>query len=78
MGEIHVCRGTGRFFMARAKWPKYQRMNWTGPKRRTEKKALQDMVREWDRQTYIPYNYADVVMCADYYEPVVVSALRRK
>ena len=76
MGELHICRGVNRHFIARCKWPRYRRMNWVGPKRQTEKAALQDMVREWDK-CGIPYSYADVVFCADYYEPVVIAALRR-
>ncbi len=77
MSEVHICRGTGTFFMARCRRYGARKWSWLGPKRNTEIRALHDMVREWNSAA-VNYIEADVMMAADYYEPLTLAALRRK
>lgn len=77
MSSIHVCVGTGRFFMARCRLPRARRWSWLGPKRQTKKSALMDMVRQWEK-TRLRYIEAEVMMAADHYDPITVATLRHK
>jgi hypothetical protein len=75
VSEIHICRGTGRYYRARMRRPFGRRAAWMGPKRKTLKTAINDMVRQWNTQSGIQYIEADVILCADYYDPRPVAKL---
>lgn len=70
----NICRGTNVRYTARVRLP-YQR-NWQMLMvRQSLNLALADLAREmgcWSR-----YTRGDVIMTADYYDPVVVMEMRR-
>jgi len=66
---VHICRGTNRYFRARTRCAGARKCSWIGPRQKSMDTACKDMVRQWGKGHY---HEADVIMCADYYDPVRV------
>ena len=73
---VHVCKPTGQHFRAMLRKSGDRRYLWTfvGPKRKHEKAAMQDAVREWSKGGYAQ---GVVSLCADWYEPLPVFVFRK-
>jgi hypothetical protein len=80
--KIHVCRGTGRFYLAR--WRSRGQRHWT-----VLETANGKMVRYRDAAAALralsraapgmpDFYHGDVTLCADYYEPTSVYEIWRK
>jgi hypothetical protein len=78
VSKMHICRGTGRYFQARCRMPGTHKWDWLGPKRKSSLRALQDMVRKWDKDVGRRHIEANVIMVLDWYGPTTIASLRRK
>ena len=70
-----ICRGTNMQYQARAHWPGDRTYQCVGKPTRSYKVALRRMA---DAFATREYNRADVLMWADYYDPVMLCELVRK
>jgi hypothetical protein len=66
-----VCSGTGRFFVARARYFGYQKYEVLS-RHRTKNAAVMAMAKAFNSGRY---KRADVLLCADYYDPYQVCEL---
>ena len=75
-GDIWVCTGSGREFIARVHHRGAHEYKVVS-RHRSEKAAIMSMAKAFaaDRHNFL--NRADVLFCADYYDPVQVCELRR-
>ena len=71
---VWICRGTNVRYRARVRWEGYQRYNLVGPPTRSYRVALIRMAKEFATGRY---KRGDVIMTADYYDPVQVCELTR-
>lgn len=69
-----ICRGVNVQYRARARWPGYHRYQLIGKPTRSYKVALRRMA---DAFATGKYKRADVLMSADYYDPVMLCELVR-
>jgi hypothetical protein len=70
--EIHICRGVGTKYRARVRLYGYRRYRLVGKDRRTFEAALRDLCRAFKPGLY---KRGDVLMSADYYDPIQVVEL---
>ena len=69
-----ICGGTGRYYVARTHWHGYKKWN-VKSQHVSYNAAVKAMALAFvqDRSC----NRADVILCADYYDPIQVCELRR-
>lgn len=75
MSDVHICIGVGKMYQARAR--RLGCRNWIliGEPTTSYDEAVIDMATAFAAHDY---KRADVIMCADYYEPIRVCELVRK
>ena len=72
---LTICTGSNQRYLARTRWHGYQRYRPVGKPTRSYKVAVMRMARAFvDDQTA---KRADVIMWADYYDPVKMCELTR-
>jgi hypothetical protein len=74
MAHVHICRGTNRRFRGMVRWPGHQKYTPAGPWRKSEKRAYDDMTREFFKDSY---KRGEVWFISDYYDPVSVFEMKR-
>lgn len=72
---IHICQGVNVRYRARARWPGYRRYRLIGKATKSYRVALRRMA---DAFATGKYHRADVLMSADYYDPVMLCELVRR
>jgi len=73
--NIHVCTGTGKRYVGMVRIIGHKKWKPTGPRRKSCKKAADDMYREFMKSKN--YKRGVVLMEADYYEPVGIIFINR-
>ena len=70
-----ICGGVGQRFQARVRWPRYRRWTLVGKPTKSYRVAVRRMATAFSDSSYMR---ADVIMWADYYEPVQLCELVRR
>lgn len=73
--SIHICTGTNVRYRARTRWHGFQRYELVGKPTRSYKVAIMRMARAFADNRNV--KRADVIMTADYYDPVQLCELVR-
>lgn len=73
---VHICGGVNTRYQARARRMGHRKWVLIGQPTRVERIAIQRMSRAFAHHR--DYKRADVIMCADYYDPIQVCELVRK
>ena len=75
MARIYICQGTNTRFQARARWAGYRHYDLIGKPSKSSTVAIMRMARAFAEHGY---KRADVIMTADYYDPVHICELVRR
>ena len=70
-----ICGGVGKRYQARARWPGYRNWRLVGKPTISYRAALRRMAEAFSSGRY---QRADVLMTADYYDPVQLCELVRR
>lgn len=76
-GKLAICTGTNIRFQARTHWRGYQKWNLIGKPSRSKRAAARRMLEAFLDNPGGWVNRADVIMTADYYDPVQLFEMRR-
>jgi len=71
----YLCRGSGQKYLARVRWPGHRIYHLLGKPTRSRKVALRRLIEALD--TY-DYKRGDVLLLAEYYDPVQLFELVRR
>ncbi len=72
---LTICTGSGKRYRARTRWYGYRRYDLVGNPTHSYHVALMRMVKAFESSQNI--KRADVIMTADYYDPIQVCELTR-
>jgi len=75
-GALTVCTGSNVRYRARTRWHGYRRYEWVGKGTRSYRVAVMRMAKAFAEQRLV--KRADVLMTADYYDPVQLCELVRR
>lgn len=73
--NVHICRATGQTYVARARHRGYRRYTLLGKPFKSEDKAIRLLA---SMMAKVKYKRGDVLLCADYYDPIVVFEMVRR
>lgn len=73
--HVHICRGTNVRYVGRVRRPGARRYTQVGKQWTSYEKAFRSMTREFLKGGY---KRGDVIMTADWYEPVILAEVVRK
>jgi hypothetical protein len=74
---FYICRGTGRYYRARVHRRSARKYELLGKPTKTFGTALRRLTEAWIADRNGLYNRGDVILCEDYYEPIVLTEITK-
>ena len=74
-GDVHICRGTNRRYQARVRLRGHRKYWLVGQPQRSQRKAARLLMSAFVEGPF--YKRGDILLLADYYEPVSIFEVVR-